>query len=107
MTLFHMIFYLAAGVIGLELGSLTTIFIQRWIDEVPILKPGGSRCPSCEHKLGMLDTIPLVSFIVLRGRCRHCDESIGGQYILVELSCMAWALASAYRFGPSRSGEYI
>nr|WP_321512770.1 A24 family peptidase [uncultured Pseudodesulfovibrio sp.] len=95
------IFFLAAGVIGLELGSLATIFIQRWIDEVPILRPTGSRCPSCEHALGLLDTIPLLSFILLKGRCRHCEAVIGAQYMLVELSCMAWALASAYRFGLS------
>jgi len=101
-------FFLAAGVIGLELGGLITIFIQRWIDEVPILRPSGSRCPSCEHKLGMLDTIPLLSFILLKGKCRYCDAVIGAQYILVELSCMAWALASAYRFGLSPEwGVYL
>lgn len=95
------IFLLAAGVAGLELGSLATIFIQRWIDELPILKPWRSRCPSCEHPLGFKDTIPVVSFLLLKGRCRYCEAPIGMQYLLVELSCLAWSLALAHVYGMS------
>lgn len=95
------LFYLMAGVAGLELGGLATIFIQRWIDEKPILKPGRSMCPSCETRLTLRDTIPVLSYLLLRGRCRHCDAPIGGQYMLVELSCLAWSLAIAHHFGPS------
>jgi len=93
------IFYIIAAVAGLELGGLATIFIQRWIDEQPILKPGRSMCPACEHKLSWLDTIPVLSYFLLGGRCRHCDDRIGGQYMLVEISCMAWSLALAFHFG--------
>lgn len=101
-------FYLAASVAGLELGGLATIFIQRWIDEKPICKPGGSRCPDCNAKLSFRDTIPLVSFLLLKGRCRHCGAAIGPQYLLVELSCLAWALASAYTYGLSPEwGVYL
>lgn len=92
-------FFLMAAVLGLELGGFATIFIQRWIDEQPILKPGRSRCPSCETGLGWRDTIPLISFLLLRGRCRHCDARIGSQYLLVEISCLAWSLALAYKLG--------
>ena len=95
------IFYLIAAALGLELGGLATIFIQRWIDEKPLLKPGRSVCPSCEHKLTWRDTIPILSYFLLKGRCRHCDESIGSQYMLVEISCLAWSLALAYHFGPT------
>jgi len=95
------IFYIGAAFLGLELGGLASIFIQRWIDEQPILRPGRSRCPSCENKLSWRDTIPVVSFIMLKGRCRHCGESIGGQYMLVEISCLAWSLAVAHHFGLS------
>lgn len=94
-------FYLAAGAIGLELGGLATIFIQRWIDETAILKPGRSRCPSCEEKLGLRDTIPILSYLFLKGRCRYCDATIGPQYALVEVSCLAWSLALAHLHGPS------
>lgn len=102
------LFYLIAAVAGLELGGLATIFIQRWIDEQPILKPFGSTCPSCEHTLGWRDTIPVISFLLLKGRCRHCDAVIGGQYMLVELSCLAWSLAAAHHFGPGLDwGVYL
>lgn len=102
------IFFLIAAVAGLELGGFATIFIQRWIDEVPILKPGRSRCPSCEGKLGWLDTIPLLSYLLLRGHCRHCKSPIGAQYLLVEISCMAWSMAILHHFGWSLDwGVYL
>ncbi|MCJ2164599.1 MULTISPECIES: A24 family peptidase [unclassified Pseudodesulfovibrio] len=94
-------FYLAAAVVGLEIGGFATIFIQRWIDEQPICKPGRSICPSCREGLGWRDTIPVVSYLWLRGRCRHCGVSIGPQYMLTELSCLAWSLAVAHAYGPS------
>jgi len=95
------IFYLAAAALGLELGGLATIFIQRWIDETPILKPLRSKCPACGTELGWRDTVPLLSYILLKGKCRHCEARIGGQYPLVELSCLAWALATAHAYGPT------
>jgi leader peptidase (prepilin peptidase)/N-methyltransferase len=102
------LFFLVAGVAGLELGGIATIFIQRWIDERPILRPLGSACPACGHALSWRDTIPVVSFFVLRGRCRYCDAPIGGQYMLVELSCLAWSLALAHHFGPGLAwGVYL
>ena len=102
------LFYLIAGVAGLELGGLSTIFIQRWIDEKPILRPGKSTCPSCDCKLSLVDTIPLLSYLLLRGQCRHCEASIGPQYMLVEISSLAWSLAIAHHFGPSWAwGVYL
>jgi len=95
------LFFFGAAAIGLELGGFATIFIQRWIDEQPILNPGGSRCPACKTKLGWLDTIPVFSYLLLKGRCRHCEGVIGPQYMLVELSCMAWCLAVMHKFGPT------
>lgn len=93
------LFYIIAAVAGLELGGLATIFIHRWIDEKPILRPGSSTCPACDCKLGWLDTIPVISFFLLKGQCRHCEASIGPQYMLVELSCFAWSMAIAHHFG--------
>lgn len=95
------IFYIAAGVVGLEMGGLASIFIQRWIDEQPVCKPGRSQCPSCNHALSWRDTIPVLGYVLLRGRCRYCETPIGSQYLLVELSCLAWALATAHSFGLS------
>jgi len=58
-----------------------------------------SRCPSCSHVLGWLDLLPVVSFVVLRGRCRYCKQKISWQYPLVELLMgfffvLAWWLRS-------------
>jgi leader peptidase (prepilin peptidase)/N-methyltransferase len=102
------LFLLGAAALGLELGGLATIFIQRWIDERPILKPGSSVCPACGQRLSWRDTVPVISYVLLRGRCRHCEARIGSQYMLVELSCLAWSLALAHNFGPSLSwGVYL
>ena len=99
-------FFLIAGAAGLELGGLATIFIQRWIDEQPILKPGRSQCPGCGCRLAWRDTIPLLGYFLLKGRCRHCGRPIGAQYVLVELSCLAWSLALAHHFGPEQWPSY-
>ena len=96
-----LLLYIMAAVVGLELGGLATIFIQRWIDEKPILKPARSQCPSCEAKLEWRDTIPVLSYFLLGGRCRHCESHIGSQYMLVEISCLAWSLALIYTLGPT------
>ncbi|BCS90028.1 prepilin peptidase [Pseudodesulfovibrio sediminis] len=95
------IFMVGAALVGLEMGGFSSIFIQRWIDEQPILKPWRSRCPSCKEPLVWRDTVPVISYLLLKGRCRHCDARIGPQYMLVELSCMAWSLAVAQEFGLS------
>ncbi len=58
-----------------------------------------SHCPHCKHPLGMLENIPVLSWVALRGRCRHCGAGISVQYPLVELlSCVASALI-VWRFG--------
>jgi len=58
-----------------------------------------SHCPHCKHPLGVLENIPVISWVVLRGRCRHCGAGISTQYPLVELlTCVSSALI-AWRFG--------
>ncbi|MEF2229896.1 MAG: A24 family peptidase [Pseudodesulfovibrio sp.] len=98
----HWIYFLIAGAAGLELGGLATLFIRRWIIEQPILRPARSECPTCCHRLSWRDTVPLLGYLLLRGRCRYCGARIGAQYPLVELSCLAWSLALAHRFGPDQ-----
>jgi len=101
------LFLLIAAVAGLELGGLATVFIRRWIEERPILRPFGSVCPACGHALAWLDTVPVLGYLLLRGRCRHCGARIGGQYLLVELSCLAWGVALAHRFGPDQWPAFV
>ena len=65
-----------------------------------------SRCPRCEVQLGTRDLVPLASWILLRGRCRHCGAEISTLYPLIELAALAaavWAFAleTGWRFWPS------
>lgn len=64
-----------------------------------------SRCPSCRKLVGSYDNVPVVSYILLRGRCRHCSASISIRYPGVELAMSAASLLSFMRHGPSL--EYL
>ena len=59
---------------------------------------GRSRCPDCGHVLGLPDLIPLLSWLILRGRCRHCGAKIPVRYFLAELFCAAVTVACLFRF---------
>jgi leader peptidase (prepilin peptidase)/N-methyltransferase len=60
---------------------------------------GRSRCPQCGHTLGAIDLIPLLSWLALRGRCRHCGAKIPARYFLAELFFAALTAAALLRFG--------
>jgi leader peptidase (prepilin peptidase)/N-methyltransferase len=60
-----------------------------------------SRCPSCGHKIGALENVPLISWAVLRGKCSSCKARISAKYPVVELLAGIAAAYSAWRFGPS------
>jgi leader peptidase (prepilin peptidase)/N-methyltransferase len=56
---------------------------------------GRSRCPACDRALGIVDLVPIVSWLALRGRCRHCGAAIAPFYPLFELACLAIAAWAA------------
>jgi leader peptidase (prepilin peptidase)/N-methyltransferase len=58
-----------------------------------------SHCPHCKHTLSWFENIPLISWLALRGRCRHCKAPISAQYPLVELVTGLLAVAAVWRFG--------
>jgi leader peptidase (prepilin peptidase)/N-methyltransferase len=58
-----------------------------------------SRCPACGHKIRWYENVPLVSWLILRGRCSACSASIGLRYPLVELGTAALFAALAWRMG--------
>ena len=60
-----------------------------------------SRCPSCGHQIGALENVPLISWVVLRGKCSSCKARISIKYPIVELLAGIAAAYSAWRFGPS------
>jgi leader peptidase (prepilin peptidase)/N-methyltransferase len=71
-----------------------------------VLWPLRSRCPSCRRELTVLENIPLVSWLVLRGRCRTCGWPIPVRYPLVELvNALLWALAGAVAHVPAFPDE--
>lgn len=89
------------GVFGLMIGSFLNVLIWRLNDEkAPKFWQGRSICPKCKHKLSWKDNIPLLSFILLRGKCRYCRKKISWQYPVVELTTgaafvLAWVLSPA------------
>ena len=75
-------FYILAAVLGLIIGSFLNCLIWRLYKEESI--GGRSYCPKCRKQIAWYDNIPLLSFLILRGHCRHCQQNISWQYPLVE-----------------------
>ncbi len=69
---------------GLAVGSFLNVVIYRLPRGESLLRPA-SRCPACQAPLGAIENVPLVSWVVLRARCRHCTAPISIRYPLVEL----------------------
>jgi leader peptidase (prepilin peptidase)/N-methyltransferase len=69
--------------LGLVTGSFLNVCISRIPEEGSIIYPP-SHCPKCKSKLGIYDLIPLISYLILRGRCRYCGEKISIRYPVVE-----------------------
>lgn len=84
---------LVAFVAGLVFGSFLNVCISRvpWGDS--IVGPR-SRCTRCHHTIHWYDNIPLLSFALLRGRCRHCKVEIAWRYPLVEVTVALWFAAT-------------
>jgi leader peptidase (prepilin peptidase)/N-methyltransferase len=75
---------LVAGVFGLLLGSFLNVCSLRWPVDESVVRPR-SHCPGCGAPIAWYDNVPVLSWIILRGRCRGCGEGISIQYPLVEL----------------------
>ncbi|HMM57485.1 MAG: prepilin peptidase [Xanthomonadales bacterium PRO7] len=110
-----------AGILGLVVGSFLNVVILRlperlmhaWraqsremleLEAQETAPPPGivrepSHCPRCKHRLGALENIPLVSWLALRGRCRHCHAPISIQYPLVELLTAVLSAIVVWKFG--------
>jgi len=78
-------FYLFIFLFGLAVGSFLNCIIYRLEKNESFLK-GRSYCPHCHHILAWQDLIPILSFLILRGKCRYCHQKISLQYPLVELA---------------------
>lgn len=81
---FNFLFYPVIFLFGLVAGSFLNCVIYRLEVSKSFLK-GRSFCPHCKHQLNWQDLIPLLSFLILRGKCRYCQKPISFQYPFVEL----------------------
>lgn len=86
-----------AFVVGLCLGSFYNVCVVRYLSGESIVFPA-SKCPKCGHALRWWENIPLLSYLLLRGRCRSCREGISWRYPAVELLAGLWSLALALKF---------
>ena len=88
----------AAALYGLAIGSFLNVVIYRVPLKKSIVRPPSS-CPGCGNQISAVDNIPVVSWLVLRGRCRHCGMRIAFRYPLVEALTGALFVMVALRFG--------
>jgi prepilin signal peptidase PulO-like enzyme (type II secretory pathway) len=76
---------LMAFLIGSAMGSLSNVFIFRVPRRMSLTKPRHSICSTCKSRLTTLEMLPVISYVLIRGRCRHCKEKIPSRYLTVEL----------------------
>jgi leader peptidase (prepilin peptidase)/N-methyltransferase len=88
----------ALALIGLVIGSFLNVCIHRLPRRTSIVSPG-SQCPQCGYVLRWYDNVPVLSYVLLGGRCRGCKARISARYPIVELITMAVFVAHGLVFG--------
>lgn len=94
----EIVLYAAIFLIGASVGSFLNVCIYRLPRGKSIVTPS-SRCPSCGTPILALDNIPILSYLILRGRCRACGERISPRYPFVEALSGALYVAVLWRLG--------
>ncbi len=89
-----------SAVLGLAIGSFLNVVIWRVPRKESVVRPP-SHCPQCETPISPRDNVPVLSWLFLSGKCRHCKNPIPVRYPLVEAGCGVLFLAVAARFGAS------
>ena len=118
----EVLFVIGMAVLGLAVGSFLNVLIHRlplmmeadWRAQCAELEgretapaerfnlaTPGSHCPSCKAPLRIVDNIPLVSWLMLRGKCAHCGAKISARYPVVEALTAVLSAGVAWHFGPS------
>lgn len=87
-------------IIGLCFGSFLNVIVYRLPRKLSLVQPPSS-CPSCHYRLGLADLIPVVGYLILKGRCRRCAVKISPRYPLVELATAILFLLVFRYFGLS------
>ena len=89
--------YILSGILGLCVGSFLNVVIYRLPRGMNLATPG-SHCTTCDYVLRWYDNIPVLSYILLGGKCRKCKQHISFRYTAVELLNMALWLLCVWRF---------
>ena len=106
--LYEVLILAVAAVFGLCVGSFLNVCIYRLPrEELSVGKPRRSFCPSCKEKISWADNIPVLSWLLLRGRCRSCGAAIAIRYPLVELLTGALCALVTWRFHLELGGDLV
>jgi leader peptidase (prepilin peptidase) / N-methyltransferase len=84
---------------GLIFGSFLNVCIYRLPRDLSVSEPKRSACPHCHSQIAFYDNIPVLSWLILRGRCRHCKEPISPRYLTVEILTALLFLTCYWHFG--------
>lgn len=88
----------ACAVAGVLIGSFLTVVVDRVPTGGSVVRPP-SACGTCNNRLTTLDLVPIASWVVLRGRCRHCGTRIGVEPLILELATATLFVLFGLRFG--------
>lgn len=95
---------LASALFGLLVGSFLNVVIYRVPQGRSVVRPG-STCPSCGHEISARDNIPVLSWLLLRGRCRACGAAISARYPIVEaVTGVLWGLLTWWAMASDVTG---
>lgn len=89
-----------AGLFGAAIGSFLNVCIYRIPAEESIVRPA-SRCPQCKSPIRCYDNIPILSWMILKGKCRDCGEEIPARYAIVEALTALVSIVLFLKFGPT------
>ena len=86
--------------VGASIGSFLNVVVYRLPAGLSLLYPP-SRCPQCHHRLGKTENVPVLGWLWLKGRCRHCQSRISVRYPIVEVATGILYVATFWSFGLS------
>lgn len=102
----NLLYYILMFLLGIIFGSFYNVIIYRLPLNMSISK-GRSMCFNCKHTLGVLDLIPLFSYIFLKGRCRYCKAKFSPRYFIIEFITGTLFVLSLYFFGTTIACIYF